>query len=125
MVDHVVRIGGPWLVLEARPALHPRVDAFPVRAAVFTDNAASNRYTVVEVNARDRPALLSALAGALLDAEATVHSAHIATYGERAVDVFYLTGPADAKIAGPAQQRLEAKLLAAAAESNPDTPRAA
>ena len=36
-------------------------------------------------------ALLSALAQALFQSKAAIHSAHIATYGERAVDVFYLT----------------------------------
>ena len=46
---------------------------------------------MVEVNARDRPALLAALARAIHDCGHRIHSAHIATYGERAVDVFYLT----------------------------------
>ena len=63
-----------------------------MRPAVFIDEAASSRYTVVEVNAQDRPALLSDLALAITRSKATIRSAHIATYGERAVDVFYLTG---------------------------------
>ena len=46
---------------------------------------------MIEVNARDRPALLSRLARALFEAKLMVHSAHIATYGERAVDTFYIT----------------------------------
>ena len=37
------------------------------------------------------PALLFELARALYVSRALIHSAHIATYGERAVDVFYLT----------------------------------
>ena len=105
--------------LDARRVPGARAEAFRVRPAVFTDNRASSRYTVVEVNARDRPALLSALAGALRDADATVHSAHIATYGERAVDVFYLTGPRGTKIEGEALARLEAKLLDAATGAAP------
>ena len=74
--------------LHARPDVHPRADAFDVRPRVLIDNKASNRFTVVEVNARDRPALLNRLAYALFDARLMVHSAHIATYGERAVDTF-------------------------------------
>jgi [protein-PII] uridylyltransferase len=47
-----------------------------------------------------------------------VHSAHIATYGERAVDVFYLTDRAGAKIENPLKLRtLQAKLLKAASEA--------
>ena len=72
-------------------------------------NEASNRYTVVEVNARDRPALLAALAAAIHDAGTPIHSAHIATYGERAVDVFYLTARDGGKIAGGEIDELRAR----------------
>ena len=53
---------------------------------------ASTRTTVVEVNARDRrgPARPPGARHPRRRA-CSVHSAHIATYGERAVDVFYLT----------------------------------
>jgi len=74
--------------------------AFPIEPSALVDNDASNRYTVVEVNAAERPALLSDLATALLAQGAAIHSAHIATYGSRAVDVFYLTGRDGAKIIG-------------------------
>jgi len=103
--------------LEARPPPRPRASAFNIHPAVFVDNHASARYTVVEVNARDRPALLSGLARALYESRAAVHSAHIATYGERAVDVFYLTDLAGARIENPAKLKaLQARLLAAAAD---------
>jgi [protein-PII] uridylyltransferase len=59
--------------------------------------------------------LLSGLARALLESKAAVHSAHIATYGERAVDVFYLTDASGEKIAGAARLKaLQARLLKAA-----------
>ncbi len=77
--------------LQARALPLLRAEAFSIEPAVFVDNKASGRYTVVEVNARDRDALLCELAKAIYDNEATIRSAHIATYGERAVDVFYLT----------------------------------
>ncbi len=110
------------LALESdRPLTHPAArgsakhGAFEIAPSVAIAANASNRTTVVEVNARDRPALLAALTGAIHDCGFTVHSAHIATYGERAVDVFYLTGAGGRKL-GPADiERLRPALLDAAA----------
>ena len=102
--------------LAARALPLPRAEAFTVHPAVFVNNQASTRHTVVEVNARDRPALLYELTSALFETGAVVRSAHIATHGERAVDVFYVTGPDGGKIEAPAQRRrLEAALHKAAA----------
>ena len=103
--------------LAARPLSHPRADAFTVRPSVTFDNLASNRFTVIEVAARDRPALLNRLARALFEARLIVHSAHIATYGERAADTFYVTDLLGEKIDSDSRtQDVEAKLLEAAGE---------
>ncbi|MYL96331.1 [protein-PII] uridylyltransferase [Novosphingobium sp. FGD1] len=104
--------------LVAKPDARPRADAFEVRPRVLFDNKASNRFTVVEVNARDKPALLNRLAHALFESKLMVHSAHIATYGERAADTFYVTDLLGEKLTAP--QRLKAverRLLEAATES--------
>jgi [protein-PII] uridylyltransferase len=102
--------------LAARSLPLRRAEAFAVQPAVFINNQASNRYTVVEVNARDRAALLFELTQSLYDHGVVIRSAHIATHGERAVDVFYLTDAAGGKIEAPAQlKRLEAVLRKAAA----------
>ncbi len=93
-----------------------RTSAFEVAASVAIAERASTRTTVVEVNARDRPALLAALAGAIHRCGHTIHSAHIATYGERAVDVFYLTAPGGAKLGVEEIEVLRAQLLQAARE---------
>ena len=101
--------------LSARALPLRRAEAFTVQPAAFVDNKASSRYTVVEVNARDRAALLFELARALYSAKTVIRSAHVATHGERAVDVFYLTDLKGAKIETPAQLRaIEAALLKAA-----------
>ena len=85
---------------------------------MLIDNQASNRFTVVEVNARDRPALLHHLAHALFQSKVTIHSAHVATFGERAVDTFYLTDLTGDRITASARIRaLEARLLEAAGGS--------
>ncbi|WP_414901011.1 [protein-PII] uridylyltransferase [Sphingomonas flavalba] len=106
--------------LAAKPLARTRAEAFRIEPSVFIDNKASNRYTVVEVNAADRPALLNGLAHALFQSKATIHSAHVATYGERAVDTFYLTDLIGDKITAPARLRaLEKRMLEAAAGTAP------
>lgn len=101
--------------LVAKPAPRPRAEAFDLQPNVLIDNRASNRFTVVEVHARDRPALLNRLAHALFQSKVTIHSAHVATYGERAVDVFYLTDLTGDRIVAPARLKtLEKRLLGAA-----------
>ncbi|MCC6918175.1 MAG: [protein-PII] uridylyltransferase [Alphaproteobacteria bacterium] len=67
-----------------------RDEAFAVTPQVIFDNDASNVCTVIEVDARDRPGLLHDLTRALYQAQLSIHSAVIATYGEQAVDVFYV-----------------------------------
>ena len=81
----------PGPELARRPRARLRAEQFDVTPRVVIDTAASNRFTVVEVTAADRPALLHALARALCEANVTVRSAHITTFGERAVDSFYVT----------------------------------
>jgi len=102
--------------LAARALPLRRAEAFSIQPAVFVDNKASSRYTVIEVNARDRAALLCELAMAITESRAIIRSAHIATYGERAVDVFYVADLSGAKIETPARLKaLESRLLKAAA----------
>ena len=57
----------------------------------------------------------SLLARALFEAKLMVHSAHIATYGERAVDTFYVTDLLGDNIDSKVRLKsLEKRLLAAA-----------
>ena len=97
-------------------ASHRRASAFEVAPSVAVADRASTRTTVVEVNARDRPALLAGLAAAIHAEGHVVHSAHIATYGERAVDVFYLTRAEGRKLTPEDSEQLKAALLNAARE---------
>jgi len=105
--------------LAAKPAPRTRAHAFESAPNVLIDRNASNRYTVVEVNAADRPALLYALARALFQAKVTIHSAHIATFGERAIDVFYVTDLIGDKIETPARLKTLERLLLEAAGGEP------
>lgn len=105
--------------LDRRPLARPRADAFDVQPMVIFDNKASNRFTVIEVGARDRPALLHRLARALFESRLVVHSAHIATYGERAADTFYVTDILGEKVDGQRLKGIDRRLLEAAADRGP------
>ncbi len=71
-------------------ALPSRMVVFEVAPRVLIDNKASNRLTVIEINGRDRPGLLHDVTAALTASGLQISSAHISTYGERVVDVFYV-----------------------------------
>jgi len=77
---------------EARPAteVSRRRATFDVRPVVLIDNSASETAVVVEVSGANRPGLLAELARALSDHRLSIRSAHIASFGERAVDSFYV-----------------------------------
>jgi [protein-PII] uridylyltransferase len=102
--------------LPSGEAARPRSSAFEVAPSVAIADRASTRTTVVEVNARDRPALLASLTAAIHSQGHQIHSAHIATYGERAVDVFYLTRADGRKLEQQDIEALRGALLDAAAE---------
>lgn len=57
---------------------------------VVVDNFASDFYTVIEVHAPDRVGLLYTITRALADLELDIQLAKVSTYGEHAVDVFYV-----------------------------------
>jgi len=67
-----------------------RMRAIHVPPRVVIDNHASNTYTVLEVNGRDRPGLLHDVTAAISEQGLQIGSAHVTTYGMRAVDVFYV-----------------------------------
>ncbi len=73
--------------LKREPA---RLRAVQIPPRVVIDNHASNTHTVIEVNGRDRPGLLHDVTAAISDQGLQIASAHITTYGVRAVDVFYV-----------------------------------
>jgi len=73
-----------------RSPMTSRTRVFHVPPRVLIDNAASTTHTVIEVNGRDRPGLLYDVTRALSNLSLQISSAKIATYGEKAIDVFYV-----------------------------------
>jgi [protein-PII] uridylyltransferase len=77
--------------LAKRPGRLPaRAKVFSVAPRVLIDNTASKTYTVIEVNGFDRPGFLYQITATLTRLGLQISSAHISTYGERVVDVFYV-----------------------------------
>ncbi len=74
----------------SRTLIGRRMRAIHVPPRVVVDNRASNSHTVLEVNGRDRPGLLHDVTAAISEQGLQIASAHITTYGVRAVDVFYV-----------------------------------
>ncbi|MEQ8193289.1 MAG: [protein-PII] uridylyltransferase, partial [Rhodospirillales bacterium] len=67
-----------------------RTRVFKVPPQVFIENKASATYTVIEVHGRDRLGFLFDVTSVLTDLNLQIASAHISTYGESVVDVFYV-----------------------------------
>ncbi|MBS0473402.1 MAG: [protein-PII] uridylyltransferase [Proteobacteria bacterium] len=79
----------PGKAIAKRP-VNRRSSAFKVTPRVNFDNDASASATVVEVEGLDRPGLLYDVTNALFQSGLSISSAMVSTYGERAVDVFYV-----------------------------------
>ncbi|HWA70102.1 MAG TPA: [protein-PII] uridylyltransferase [Rhizomicrobium sp.] len=96
----------PRQQLAERKSIKTRASAFAIRPKVLFDNEASRIATVIEVECLDRPGLLYDITQAIFEAGLSISTAMVATYGERAIDVFYVRDGFGHKIVHPA--RLEA-----------------
>jgi [protein-PII] uridylyltransferase len=87
-----------------------------VTPAVFIDNQVSSDASVIEINARDRLGLLYDILGGMQECGMQVMSASLATYGTKAVDVFYVKDAYGHKITHPAKlSDVQRQLLAVCA----------
>jgi len=88
----------------ARRTVRSKVRPFVIEPEVTINNQWSDRYTVIEVSGLDRPGLLYELTTAISKLNLNIASAHVATFGERARDVFYVTDLLGAQINAPTRQ---------------------
>ncbi len=106
-------------VLQQAPASQSRTAIFTVEPRVIIDNEASRYFTVIEVNGRDRPGFLNKVAYTMMRLGLQIASSHISTYGERAVDVFYVKDLFGMKVEHAGKiARIESELVEAIRESN-------
>jgi [protein-PII] uridylyltransferase len=90
----------------ARRVAKGRYRTFAIEPEINVNNVWSDRHTVIEVSGLDRPGLLYDLTNTISRLNLNIASAHVATFGERAVDVFYVTDLTGAKVASA--QRINA-----------------
>lgn len=86
-----------------QPSYLSKARDFSVAPQVFIENEQSNTYTIIEVIAQDRPGLLHTICHVFQSQGLNIGSAHISTYGEQAVDVFYIKDAYGFKITHPAR----------------------
>lgn len=96
-----------------------KIDAFTVAPNVVIDNDVSEDFTVIEIEGLDRPGLLYHLTSALSDLSLDINSAHITTYGEKALDAFYVQDLTGGKITRAGKrEKIKEKLLAVLADGD-------
>ena len=99
-------------ILEKRDKITEREREFKVPTKILFDNQGSQYQTIIEVDTRDRVGLLFDLTNTLFRNQVTIRSAVIATYGEQAVDTFYVNDLFGDKIISNSKlEKLEKELL--------------
>ncbi len=106
-----MKVGEAVAAVARKSSSRHRSRTFRIVPEVAINNTWSTRYTVIEVSGLDRPGLLHDLTAALSRHSLNIASAYVATFGERAVDVFYVTDLMGAKIQTAQRQAAIRKVL--------------
>ena len=85
------------------PGCRPKRQIQQLRQEVIIDNTTSQRFTVIEVYAGDRPGTLYNLTQTLADYGLDIHRARIATEVEQLIDIFYVSFRDGTKLEEPAR----------------------
>lgn len=105
-------------IADAQPSR--RAEAIPIRPKVRFLEAASGDATIIEVEGRDRPGLLWALANGLHEQNINVLSAHVEVVGNKAIDVFYVCARSgDGTISDSMRKLIKSEMKAALSPQSP------
>lgn len=115
-----IRLGEAVAAAARKSPSRHRSRTFRIAPEVSINNTWSTRYTVIEVAGLDRPGLLHDLTSALSRHSLNIASAYVATFGEKAVDVFYVTDLMGAKIQSAQRQAAIRKVLTSVLEEDAD-----
>ncbi len=100
-------------VLAKRSKPRRAAQAFRIEPRVEINNMLSNKFTVIEIEGLDRPGLLSEITASISALNLDIASAHVTTFGEKVIDVFYVTDLTGAKITAPQRESAITKKLTA------------
>jgi [protein-PII] uridylyltransferase len=105
----------------AKSGQKTRSKPFKLPPEIMIDNSSSDHFTVIEAAGIDRTGLLYDLTSELANLSLDIGSAHVATFGERAVDTFYVTDLKGQKITDTKQINLIKARLEDVFRSKPDS----
>ena len=88
-----------------------QVRMFSTKTVINFDNDISNKRTVMELAAGDRPGLLSTVGQTFIELGINIETAKILTIGERAEDVFYVVDEHDKRLTDKVCDRLREQLV--------------
>ncbi|MFT4196853.1 MAG: [protein-PII] uridylyltransferase [Pseudoxanthomonas sp.] len=112
-LERALRLALQGELAQVRPAQRavPRqLRYFRFAPRIEFGRSADGRLTVLDLVAPDRPGLLAQLAQELRAAQLRVHDARIATFGERAEDLFHISDESDRPLTPPMQEALAGAL---------------
>ncbi len=78
-------------MLARRTKPRRNAQAFRIEPRVDINNTLSDKFTVIEIEGLDRPGLLSEITAGISALNLDIASAHVTTFGEKVIDVFYVT----------------------------------
>lgn len=106
-------LAGPLEHIRPARRTQPRhLRHFRIVPRILFDDAADGSHTVLSLVCTDRPGLLADIAHALRARHIRVHDARIATFGERAEDVFRISDPDKHVLSEPGRDALRDAILA-------------
>lgn len=88
-----------------------QVRVFSTKTVIHFEKDTANRRTVMELDARDRPGLLSIVGKTFIELDVNIETAKILTIGERAEDVFFIVDDNKQPLADETCQKLQALLI--------------
>ncbi|MDQ2068347.1 [protein-PII] uridylyltransferase [Natronospira bacteriovora] len=96
MREEAGRLGGEPRAIRRRMPRQHRSFSTPTR--IHFDDDERNGRTILEISTGDRPGLLTRIAGALRETRIRLQTAKVATVGEKAEDIFFITETDDSPL---------------------------